>query len=59
MEGKSMKIWRVWYSGWECGRIVDDIIYIQANSFDEALAKARKYNPKYNSAQVVEDVQTI
>ena len=54
-----MKTWRVWYSGWERGRIVDDIIYIQANSFDEALAKARKYNSKYNSAQVVEDVQTI
>ena len=54
-----MKTWRVWCSYWECGHIVDDIIYIQADSYDEAIAKARKYNPKYNSAQVVEDVQTI
>ena len=54
-----MKTWRVWCSYWCDGRCVDDIIYIQANSFDEALAKARKYNPKYNSAQVVEDAQTI
>jgi hypothetical protein len=59
MEGKSMKTWRVWCSYWCNGRFVDDIIYIQANSYDEAIAKARKYNPKYDSAQVIEDAKTI
>lgn len=54
-----MKTWRVWYSDWCGGRFVNDIIYIKADSYDEAIAKARKYNPKYDSAQVVEDVQTI
>ena len=52
-----MKTWRVWCSYWCNGRFVDDIIYI--HSYDEAIAKARKYNPKYDSAQVVEDAQAI
>ena len=54
-----MKTWRVWCSYWCGGHLMDDIIYIQADSYDDAIAKARKYNPKYNSAQVVEDAQTI
>ena len=54
-----MKTWRVWCSYWCGGHLMDDIIYIQADSYDDAIAKARKYNPKYDSAQVIEDAQTI
>jgi hypothetical protein len=55
MEGKSMKTWRVWCSYWCDGRFVDDIIYIQADSYDEAIAKARKYGQRYCCAQMVDD----
>ena len=48
-----MKTWRVWCSYWCGGHLMDDIVYIQADSYDDAIAKARKYNPKYCCAQVV------
>ena len=50
-----MKTWRVWCSYWCGGRFVDDIIYIQADSYDDAIAKARKYDSRYCFAQVVDD----
>ena len=50
-----MKTWRVWCSYWCGGRFVDDIIYIQADSYDEAIAKARRYDQRYCCAQVVDD----
>ena len=40
-----MNIWRIWSS--ELPEI-----YIEANSFDEALEKAREINPKYNTGQL-------
>ena len=50
-----MKTWRVWCNYWSDGRFVNDIIYIQADSYDEAIAKARKYDQRYCCAQVVDD----
>ena len=50
-----MKTWRVWCSYWYDRRFVDDIIYIQADSYDEAITKARTYDTRYCCAQVVSE----
>ena len=44
-------IWKVWFEGNEC----QNVLYIIADSFDEAIAKARKLDPRYCCAQVVDD----
>lgn len=45
------KIWKVWFEGNEC----QNILYIIADSFDEAIAKARKLDSRYCCAQVVKE----
>ena len=44
-------IWKVWFEGNEC----QNVLYIIAGSFDEAIAKARKLDPRYCCAQVVKE----
>ena len=42
-----MKIWYIWSAGLER-------LEIKANSFDEAIKKARKFNQNYNTGQLKE-----
>ena len=42
------KIWKVWVEGDEC----QSVLRIIAQSFDEAIAKARKVDVRYDTAQV-------
>lgn len=47
-----MRIWRIWYyENYE-----EKVIYIYADSYDEAIAEARKLDPRYSAGQVVIDV---
>jgi hypothetical protein len=43
--------WKIWKSGLG----LKDYIVVEADSFDEALAIARKKDPEYHSGQVLED----
>ena len=44
-------IWKVWFEGNEC----QNVLYIIAQSFDAAIAEARKYDSRYCCAQVVKE----
>lgn len=50
-----MKTWRVWYHFWFNGHIYESITWVKANSFDEAIAKARELDERYDSAQMVDE----
>ena len=43
--------WKVWFEGNEC----QNVLYIIADSFDEAIAKARKIDDRYCDGQVVKE----
>ena len=45
------KIWKVWFEGDECKAV----LRIIAQSFDAAIAEARKVDVRYNMAQVEGD----
>ena len=47
-----MKMWKIW------GKNLSPL-YIQANSFDEALEEAQKLNPNYCTGQVQEKCNEI
>ena len=53
MEDEVMKTWRVWYHYWENGHIKENVVYIEADDYDEAITKARKLDDKYCAGQVV------
>ena len=44
-------IWKVWFEGNEC----QNVLYIIADSFDEAMSIARSLDMRYCCAQVVDD----
>lgn len=48
-----MKTWRVWYHFWHNDETREKAVYIEADSYDEALAEARKLDPFYSAGQVV------
>ena len=43
--------WKVWFDSDEC----QNVLYIIADSFDEAIAKARKIDDRYCDGQVVKE----
>lgn len=45
------KIWKVWFEGDEC----QAVLHIIAQSFDAAIAEARKVDTRYDTAQVEGD----
>lgn len=45
------KIWKVWFEGDEC----QEVLRIIAQSFDAAIAEARKVDARYDTAQVEGD----
>ena len=45
------KIWKVWFEGDEC----QAVLRIIAQSFDAAIAEARKVDVRYDTAQVEGD----
>lgn len=47
--------WKVWYCYLQDGWIKENIINIKADSYDAAIAKARKYDQRYCCAQVVKE----
>ena len=47
-----MRIWRIWYYE----NHEEKSVYIEADSYDEAIAEARKLAPRYCAGQVVIDV---
>ena len=51
MEVRIMKTWRIWYYE----NHEEKAIYIKADSYDEALAKVRKFDWRYSVGQVVDD----
>ena len=53
MEDEAMKTWRIWYYYWEDGHIKENVVYIKANDYDEAIAKVRKLDDRYCAGQVV------
>lgn len=48
-----MRAWRVWYEYLEDDRIRENVMYVHADSYDEALSKIRKLDPRYCAGQVV------
>ena len=42
------KVWKVWFEGDEC----QAVLHIIAQSFDAAIAEARKVDVRYDTAQV-------
>lgn len=50
-----MKTWRIWYHYWENCHIKENVVYIEADDYDEAIAKARKFDKRYCCAQVVKE----
>ena len=34
-----MKTWRIWYHYWEDEHVKEDVVYIEADDFDEAIKK--------------------
>lgn len=46
-----MKTWRIWYYE----NHEEKAIYIKADSYDEAIAEARKLDNRYSAGQVVVD----
>ena len=40
---------------WEISKSFKEYIVVQADSFDEAIAKARKIDPDFDTGQVVDD----
>lgn len=51
-----MKTWHIWYHYWYNDEIKEKAVYIKADSYDEALAEARKLNSRYSAGQVVKEV---
>ena len=51
-----MKEWRIWFYYWFNGHIMEHSTLVWANSYDEALAKARELDVRYSAGQVVIDV---
>lgn len=48
-----MKTWRIWYHYWEDEHIRENVVYIETDGYDEAIAKARKLDDRYCAGQVV------
>lgn len=51
-----MKTWYIWYNFWRNNQLMEKSVLIEANSYDEALAEARKTDPRYDSGKVVINV---